>query len=190
MSFLYLFDLLDFDANGNVAAGKSVSLEESRSNYLYLLSKYNQAFLQEEKVAVPQFFKEELSSVLSSVEKGGDFAKAKKQVLSNCLSKVQKCAEGSDKTLILALNDQVSVSDKNFADKVGNETNNLKLEYIITIFSGKVFDNICSLQAQAATKENKSKLFKEVIKYNSLVSSASKVRENKAAMEEVAAKVS
>ena len=54
MSFLYLFDAIEFDAAGEVSASKSVSLEQARSNYLYLVSKYNQMILKEENQEVRQ----------------------------------------------------------------------------------------------------------------------------------------
>ena len=63
MDFLYLFNLLDFDNKGQVMATSDVDLNHARSNYLYLLSKYNQRLL-EDGEKIPEFFKTELAKVL------------------------------------------------------------------------------------------------------------------------------
>ena len=82
MEFLYLFDLIDFDENGIVCEG-SHGISQSQSNFLYLLSKYNQVILKEENLPIPDFFKSELFSVLEAVCEG-NFGASKKKVLENC----------------------------------------------------------------------------------------------------------
>ena len=140
MDFLRLFDLVDFDKDGNVCQTKRFALNKARSNYLYLICKYNQRFLEEENLAIPQFFKEDLYDLLENVEKGGDFSKAKKKVLENCLPKIQLLAKksSSDRQLLLGLNDKVVVKDIEFANKNRASVNNLALAYIITGISGQV----------------------------------------------------
>lgn len=176
MDFLYLFDVVNFDACGNVCGGEENGL--SRSNYLYLLSKYNQTILQEEGLPISDFFKVELAGVLEAVEKGSDFESAKKLVLSNCHLKVQQLALScrSDKELVLRLNGTISARDEAFAKLVGKNINHLQLAYIITSLSGKVEKKIEeSLLEGVSGKLEKSKVYKEMIKYNRLMLTAQKV---------------
>lgn len=189
MSFLYLFDVLDFDKNGHVCGSKSFDENHAKANFLYLLSKYNQSFLKDEKMAVPDFFKKDLNDVLSDVEKGGDFSKAEKKVLENCLKSVQSVAKSvkNEKDLIAKLNEKVVVKDKEFASDFKNLENNKHLEYVLTFISGQIFE-----RASLATgkdfendKKAKSNLFKDIIRYNSLVNTADKVKDNKLSFEEV-----
>lgn len=181
MSFLYLFDMVDFDDKGEVCATKSCDLGSARANYLYLLSKYNQTLLQNEKLPIPAFFKEDLEGVLVSIRKGEDFEIAKSQILENCLNNVKILAKQSksDKELISKLNDFVSENDKEFADKFSKAVNNLQLEYIITSISGNVFEELvktlCKVDA-LQDKKIKSNTYKNIIKYNSLVATADKVK--------------
>ena len=178
MCFLYMFDLLDFDSQGKVRASKGVELEKAQSNFLYLVSKFNQNLLKEKGLPVPDFFKTELSSVLEGVEKGWDFDVAKKKVFSQCLPQISALVGRPEKEIVSALVESSSVADLEFANKFKDIKNHLQLEYIMTITSGKVFNKVDALRDEEMTKENKSKLFKEVIKYNSLVCAAEKVREN------------
>lgn len=190
MDFLRLFDLVDFDKDGNVCQTKRFALNKARSNYLYLLCKYNQRFLEEENLAIPQFFKEDLYDLLENVEKGGDFSKAKKKVLENCLPKIQLLAKksGSDRQLLLGLNDKVVVKDIEFANKNRASVNNLALAYIITGISGQVEKKIEKQMDETITdQKSKSKLFKNVVKYNGLVSTADKVSKNELTVNDFAA---
>lgn len=177
MDFLYLFGLVNFDAYGNLAAdGEDENI--SRSNYLYLLSKYNQTVLQEENLPVSDFFKSELQSILQSVEAGGDFEQAKKKILSNCHLRVQRAnlSSRNDKELISRLNETISARDEAFAKFVGKNINHLQLAYIITSLSGRVEKKIEELlQAGFNGKSEKSKAYKEMIKYNRLMLTAEKV---------------
>lgn len=181
MSFLYLFDMVDFDKETkNVCATSRYSLEQARSNYLYLVSKYNQNLLKEKDLDVPEFFKEELSNVLQNVENGGDFDKAKAQVLKNCLPEVKKVAQSlnCDEALIFKLNELTSENDKQFASKFSKAVNNLQLSYIITQISGKIFDETVTLSLDLSDKKAKSNAFKNIIKYNGLIATADKVKSN------------
>ncbi len=177
MDFLYLFGLVKFDIYGNITSdGGKEGI--SRSNYLYLVSKYNQTILQEENLPISDFFKTELQAVLKAVENGGNFAKAKEKVLSNCHLKVQKAALscGCDKDFILKLNETISARDEAFAKFVGQNINHLQLAYIITSISGKVESKIEGLLFEGLnSKSEKSKAFKEMIKYNRLMLTAEKV---------------
>lgn len=177
MDFLYLFGLVKFDIDGNLVAG-DCNGETARSNYLYLISKYNQTILQEENLPVSDFFKTELQEILKDVENGGDFAAAKEKVLSNCHLKVQKVALSArnDKELISKLNGTISARDEAFAKFVGQNINHLQLAYIITSLSGKVEKKIESLLLEGLNgKAEKSKAYKEMIKYNRLMLTAEKV---------------
>ncbi len=177
MDFLYLFDMINFDASGKIDAGEE-GLEKARSNYLYLISKYNQTILQEENLPVSDFFKTELSQVLEDVENGGDYEGAQKKVLSNCHLKTQQIAlsSNSEKDFILRLNSAISVRDEAFACLVGKNVNRLQLAYIITSLSGKVEKKIeKSLDEGIKSKNEKSKVFKDMIKYNRLMLTAQKV---------------
>ena len=176
MEFLYLFDLIDFDENGNVCEdGQGIS--QSQSNFLYLLSKYNQVILKEENLPIPDFFKSELFSVLEAVCEG-NFGESKKKVLANCHLKVQQIANSvkSDKELISLLNDTISAKDENFAKLVGKNVNHLQLAYIITSLSGKIEKKIeLAIENGLQDKMVKSKTFKDIIKYNRLMLTAQKV---------------
>lgn len=178
MCFLYMLNLLDFDSQGKVKETKETSLPQAQSNFLYLVCKFNQNFLKEKGLPVPEFFKEELSSVLENVEKGQDYETAKKTVFSNCLPQVSALANQSEKDIISALVKSTSAYDLEFADKFKEAKNHLQLEYIMTVISSKVLSKAEQLKSQPQTKENKSKLFKELIKYNALVNAAENVRED------------
>lgn len=188
MSFIYLFDKIGFDKNGAVCATKACTLEQARSNFLYLLSKYNQHFLQEDKLPIPAFFKENLSGVLSGVENGENYESAKKEVLKNCTPKVITLAKGvkSEQEMISKLNDLVYVNDSKVGD-LKKADNKKHLEYILTALSGNVFESVFAQinSGAEAEKKTRSNLYKDIIKYNSLVSTADKVKENKCAFEDV-----
>ncbi len=195
MSFLYLFDKVDFENDGQVCATKQHGLEETRSNFLYLVSKYNQAFLQENGESIPEFFKSELNKVLEDVEKGGDFSKAKSKVLENCCEKVQKLAKTSktEKEFVSSLNDNVSLKDKSFAESLKKVDNNKHLEYIITFFSGKLFEKVSIQSALGGAdmdKKEKSNLYKDMIKYNSLVAVTDKIKDNSYSLQDIKTMVS
>lgn len=200
MSFLYLFDKIDFDEKGNVCATVSCDVNHARSNYLYLLSKYNQAILDEIGLKFSPFFKTDLPDILKDVEKGGDFENAKEKIVSNCHPTVVNFCKNAcnDKEIIANLNERLSIKDRVFASKFKKDMNNKNLEYIITMIAGKVFDDITyqimeegnSKDLQVASTENKnkdsrSKLFKDIIKYNNLVSTADKVRENQITVQDI-----
>lgn len=177
MDFLYLFDMVDFDATGKVSANKC-GLEKARSNFLYLLSKYNQTILQEENLPISDFFKTELSSILEEVENGGDYEKSTKAVLSNCHLKVQQYAmtANNEKDMLLKLNETISARDVLFANLVGKNVNHLQLAYIITSLSGKLEKKIEeALDKGISSKAEKSKVFRDMIKYNRLMLTAQKV---------------
>lgn len=198
MSFLYLFDLIDFDKDGQVCAvsnaRENVSLGQARSNYLYLISKYNQLLMQEDGAKIPEFFKEELSDMLKDVEAGRDFQEAKEKVLANCTTKVKAMAEGSsDRELVEKLNAKVSIKDEELAKRTSKKVNSLNLAYIITLISGKVLDKTAGekeIFLQSTNEEEKgklkSKLYKNVIKYNNLVHTVEKVRSGELTQEEKA----
>lgn len=182
MSFIYMFDLVDFDGKGKVCASKNCDLGQTHSNFLYLICKYNQMLLQDGKFPIPEFFKDELGQLLQNVEQGGDFLEAKKKVLENCLPKVKMLAENSanEQEFVLRLNENISVSDKEFAESFKKADNNKHLEYIITFISGKLFEGISNQISKENLVENKkakSSVYKDIIKYNSLVLTADKVKE-------------
>lgn len=187
MDFLYLFDLLKFDATGSVCETSSCDENKAKSNYLYLISKYNQKFL-EDGEKVPEFFKAELADVLKSVEAGGDFAKAKEKVLKNCKKIVADAGKNArnDMALVLRLNSELISRENEFANEFSRAINNIQLAYIITSISGKIFEDILSIQKEEElSQKDKSKMFKKVIEYNCLIKTASLVKENKISKEEL-----
>ena len=178
MAFLHMFDLMDFDAEGNVCASKMVTREQAQANYLYLISKYNQIFLRERGLEVPQFFKEDLSAVMAGVENGEDFAKAKSKVLDNCGNFVQSLStkSSSDQELVEMLNENVVIKDAKFYQEYNKAVNDLQRSYIITRSSGNIFsDIVMDIAKGVSDKKTKSELFKNIIKYNNRVLLAEKV---------------
>lgn len=184
MCFVYFFDLFDFDNEGKVCASKKADIMHARSNFLYLISKYNQNFLQEEKLPIPAFFKEELASVLNDVESGKDYEECKNKVFSACLPKVQILKSLSEREMIERLSEQVSVKDMAFADKFKEAANHLQLAYIITHISGNKFQGIWKQLSseEPLQKADKSKLYKDIIIYNSLTNTAEKVKNSEGAV--------
>lgn len=186
--FIYLFDLLDFDECGKVCATKFMDLKRAQSNFLYLISKYNQMFLKGQGLKLPDFFIEELSDVLIDLEtEGKTFEQAKELVLKHCVPQVQKFATQEDKNLFLNLRDKVGFDTLSFSDKsvkkmVDNfETcvNDKEKGNRITRKAAEKFNNICQVIAnhlldKEFDKYEKSFLFKEIISYNSLVKEAVK----------------
>lgn len=194
MSFMYLFDMVEFDKKGKVCETKSLDLQHSQSNYLYLVSKYNQAFLQDAGMSIPSFFKENLNELLVSVENGEDFSKAEKKVLSNCMPEVKAMAKSSEseQEFISKLNERVSVKDKVFLESLKNVGNDKHLKYVLTFCSGRLFEtaSIKALKADIHTDpKEKSKLFKDIINYNSLVRTADKVEEKLCSVSDVIRRV-
>ena len=147
MDFIYLFNLLDFDQKGQVRETSDATLNMARSNYLYLLSKYNQKMLDEGE-KIPDFFKTELQSVLSDVENGGDFEKAKRVVLQNCKETVQEIASRclSDKKLIVELNK--ALAKKTRKEGIEKAVNHKQATYMLTSLANKCFDKVVEIQAQ------------------------------------------
>ncbi|MGN1201314.1 MAG: hypothetical protein ACI4R8_03570 [Candidatus Caccovivens sp.] len=178
MNYLYLFDLVDFDVNGDVCATKRCDLKQAQQNYLYLVSKYNQNLLKEQNLPLSTFFKEDLQNVLKM-----PYSFARKEVFANCLPEVEGLSNLSDRDVILSLSENAKFADEKFACKVNTALekaiNNLNIEYILTSFSGKKYDEITSMMSNDYSEPAvKSKLFKDVIAYNSLVNLATNVNIN------------
>ena len=188
--FLYLFDLLDFDENGNVAVAEHAEqLLQAQSNFLFLVAKYNRFLVKKEGMELPEFFKEELAQLLIDLEIGEKtFVQAKQQVLENCLPQVQKFSKETDKALILALNGAIDVeiiskADKNlalFMKKNSLISNRLEKSNKLTRFSDIKFGNIIMLLQDKRrnghlSKDDKKFIFNDIITYNALVKEAKKV---------------
>lgn len=170
MAFLYFFDELNFDEKGEVCETKTVDKNNARSNFLYLICKYNQELLNEKNEPIPEFFKTGLNKLLDEVENGKNYEKNKKQILSECIPEVQACANSSDRAMILQLNEFVSVSDKELSKKFEND---LHRNYVQTHISGRLFDEIERAKKTMMIKPEKkvkSEIFKKMIKYNRLAS--------------------
>ena len=123
MNFLYLYDLVGFDENGNVKATKRYNDEKIvASNFLYLICKYNQFVLQEEarkkgeKLELPSFFKDKLSTLLGKVE-SGEVSKeyALVSISKECSPVVKKICDNAinDAEIINDLNSLVSLDEIN-----------------------------------------------------------------------------
>lgn len=194
MGFVYLFDLVDFDAKGNVCETKRFDKNHSRANFLYLISKYNQQFLADKKMEIPAFFKTDLNVVLLATENGVDFKKAKQMVLANCTPEVQYWAlkSKSDKELVQNLNASVSIKDKAFAKSFSDNMNGLHLAYVITGRIGNiqmVLTKILTEEKVLSDAKTKSMIFKDIIKYNALVDTAEKVQSNQLTISDVKLKI-
>lgn len=184
MSFLYLYDLVDFDENGNIKATKRYKdVKIVASNFLYLICKYNQNLLQEEakkkgeKLELPPFFKERLSTLLGKVE-SGEMSKEHALVLisKECIPVVRKICDNAinDAEIIENLNGLISFNGLSFSKRVKDVTNKKQQEYIMTKISGELMDEITNLLAGEVSNEEspakvKSNLYKKVISYNGLV---------------------
>ncbi|MBE7076166.1 MAG: hypothetical protein E7375_03790 [Clostridiales bacterium] len=183
MAFLRLFDLITFDGQGNVAD------EASASNYLYLVAKYNQVI----EGSFSPYFVEEFASLLAKVEAGEDFKKAKAEVIKNCSERTQSLAEGTvnDRDLLVKLNDRVVVKDEIFASKQKKIVNNLSLNYIINDTTYRIEQEIeRNINEGLSDAKRKSKTFKSIIQYNSLMSTAEKVANNEISHEDIIKRVS
>lgn len=184
MSFLYLYDLVDFDENGNIKATKRYKdVKIVASNFLYLICKYNQNLLQEEakkkgeKLELPPFFKEKLSTLLGKVE-SGEVSKeyALVSISKECSPVVKKICDNAinDAEIINDLNSLMSLDELSFSKRIKGITNKKQQEYIMTKISGELMDEITNLLAgEVSNEENpakvKSNLYKKVISYNGLV---------------------
>ena len=178
MKFTYYFDLFDFDENKNVCASKKYTLPFARSNFLYMVAKYNQTLLQNQNLPLPAFFKENLKQLLQAVEAGEDFLKVKQAVVNACLPEVQLLANKADQEFLLALGEKAKLKDEAFAEKFKTAKNHLQLSYIITNISGKKFEQIFKLLQAEQDDKTKSAIFKGVIQYNALINVAEKVKDS------------
>lgn len=176
--FLYFFNLIDFDNSGNVCKTNTCDENKAKSNFLYLISKYNQKLLNENE-KVSDFFRTDLQKVLEKVENGESFEKAKEVVVENCKYDVKtlfKCAK-SDKDFVKELNQKMVEHETDYTKKFQKAVNNLQLSYIITSISGNIYDEIATLdEIDAKSKSNK---YKKVIDYNALSKIAALVADNK-----------
>ena len=182
--FLYLFNVVEFDEKGNVCKTKIYQENEARSNYLYLVSKYNQKLL-EEGEKFDEFFKTDLQNVLDFVKEGGDFEEAKNKVVSHCKDNVKSEYKNakSDEDFIKKLNEEMIEHETGFATKFQKAVNNLQLSYIITSITGNMFNDILQLgDDDAKAKSNK---YKKIIDYNALTHMADKVAKNELSKEDV-----
>ena len=182
--FLYLFNVVDFDEKGAVCKTKEYEENDAKANFLYLVSKYNQKLL-EENEKIDDFFKNDLQNVLDSVKNGGDFDKAKKEVVAHCKSDVRnefKSAK-SDEDFIKKLNQIMVKHETGFAKQFEKAVNNLQLSYIITSISGNLFNEI--LELGDGTVKEKSNMYKKIVDYNALIHIAEKVASNELSKEDV-----
>ncbi len=179
MSFLYFYNLIDFDSVGNVSTTKNCDDKNKVvSNFLYLICKYNQNLLHEksikkgEKLELPLFFKTELNELLEDVE-AGKISKehALVKIEKNCLSEVKKICEEAknDREILEKLNNLVDINSLEFAEKFKKITNKKQLEYIMTHISSKLMDEITLMLNDINDKQVKSKVYKKMIYYNGLV---------------------
>ena len=131
--FLYFFNVVDFDEKGGVCKTKEYEENDAKANFLYLVSKYNQKFLKQDE-KYDEFFKNDLQNVLDSVKKGGDFDKAKNEVISHCKEDVKIILKNSksDEEFVKKLNAKMVEHETSFSRQFEKAVNNLQLSYIIT----------------------------------------------------------
>ena len=186
MSFLYLYELMDFDENGNIKATKRYNDDKIvASNFLYLICKYNQFVLQDEakkkgeKAELPPFFKENLSTLLEKVENGETSKEyALYKVSEYCLPTVKEIIEEAknDEEIIHNLNTLVDIDAQKYSKKFKNIQNNKQREYIMTIIIGNLMEEIKrDLPQVDHDQKDKSSVYKKIISYNGLVSAISKM---------------
>lgn len=182
--FLYLFNTVEFDKNGNVCKTNTYSENEAKANYIYLISKYNQKLLKEGE-KFDDFFKTDLQNVLGDVKNGGDFEKAKKTVLAHC--KEERILEfkraKNDKDFIQMLNEKTTTQETSFAAKFQTATNNLHLSYMITSITGNMFNDILKLGDEDV--KSRSIKYKKIIEYNALTLIADKLAKNELTKDDV-----
>lgn len=186
--FLYMFDMLDFDETGKVCATADVDLAHARSNYLYLLSKYNQMFLEENNAKIPEFFKTELKDVLFDIENNGNFEKAAKCVIMNCCPKVQLIAKisKSQKDIIEKLNSKVVLQDKTMVEHCQKAKNERELEYRLAFLLAANSKTIERLKKEdLSVVSNKSKLFKNIIGANSMTETSVRLHNGEISLEQL-----
>lgn len=185
MAYLNMFNLIGFDANGEVCATEICNLNKSRSNFLYLVCKYNLQFLKEKGQECPEFFKESLSRVLEAVEQGANYKKARVGIAKYCLPEVGDLlsSNATDKAVVVALNEkmtQVCKPDEVLSlvgkQKCDTKVNKDMITYIITHFAGKVDAEIEKDIKNIDDPKSFRRLFKNIIKSNSLVLSAQKIQ--------------
>ena len=189
MSFLYYYDLVDFDKNGNVKETKTCAdLKKVTSNFIYLICKYNQNILHEKvlktgkKMELSPFFKEGLGDLLDKVEKGRvskEFAIL--EVAEKCLPEVKKiCKEAiNDREILTKLNSLVDINSQEYAKKFKTAVNKKQLEYIMTHISSQLMDEINALLKEGdEDKKIKSTLYKKIISYNGIVNAVTNLAWN------------
>ncbi len=180
MGFLHFFDEIDFDKNGMVCATKKVDINTARSNFIYLISKYNRLLLKSAGQKVPAFFTEELPTVLKEIEGGKDFLPLKKKVLGNCLEKVQACAGGSDYACINMLNELVPFPtdclDKGAKEKFEKNAflNDVEKGNAFTKAYNKTFSSIINLLQE----NDKKSLYSQLISHNRIALAAERISHN------------
>lgn len=181
--FLYLFNVVDFDEKGNVCKTKEYEENEAKANFLYLVSKYNQKLLKQDE-KIDEFFKNDLQNVLDSVKNGGDFDKAKKEVVSHCKEDVKIILKNSksDEDFVKKLNAEMVEYETSFSRQFEKAVNNLQLSYIITSITGNLFNEISGLGSD--TVKEKSSKYKKIIDYNALTHIAEKVAKNELSKED------
>lgn len=172
MSKLYLFDLFDFNENGEVCATEKCGKEEAQKNFLYLISKYNQVLLKQQGLKLPNFFKEDFKNTLKM-----PYAYAKKAIFSNCLPEIENLASLPEQEVLFELSDIIKISDEKTVSKLNSAVNGVQKGYIITGRFNKVFGNVCSLIAKSEIdKAEKSMLYKNIIECNVLSRTAEKLK--------------
>lgn len=181
MDFIYLFDVVEFDKNGDVCETKRYDKNVARANYLYLISKYNQLLLKEKNEKVPDFFKSDLQTVMTKAKEGKNFQNCVEEVVKHCTPKVQEIAGKSknDKELILGLNSASAYIDKSFASDFREIDNVKHFEYVLTFVAGQLFERTVKnmLKDFETDKKVKSGVYKDIIGYNSLVTTASRAKD-------------
>ena len=180
MGFLHFFDEIDFDENGMISATKKVDINKARSNFVYLISKYNRLLLKSAGQKVPKFFAEELPSVLKDIESGKDFLPLKNKVLENCLPQVGVCANGSDFACISMLNELVPFPtdclDKDAKDKFENNkfVNDVEKGHAFTKAYNKTFSSIIN----CIEEDDKKSLYSQLISHNRIALAAERISHN------------
>lgn len=180
MNFLYLFKLIDFDEKGELKQTDINEIGKVRANYLYLICKYNQRLLQENKEKVPDFFKTQLKEILSNAEKEETkFEEGFKKVLLSSKGVVKQAYENSSskRDFLLRLGEKISVIDEKFATNFKKAKNCKHLEFIMSKISTDLMEKVEKNieEGKLVDDQGKSQIYKDIISYNGLVNATERL---------------
>lgn len=192
MGFVRFFDLFDFDTNGDVCATKLCDENKARSNYLYLICKYNQRILKAKKKETPEFFIEPLTKVLEAVEQGANYKKARVGIAKYCEPEVAEILtkNSSDRLAIMAINELTSryVRSIDFEKKMRNSqfgANPTYATHVLCVLAGKVDSDIERNIENVDDPSVKKNVFKNIVTTNCIMCDMQKLAHEEITVEDL-----